>query len=314
VRRASRTSTIAASGVLQAAVVILGTCVLAGCGSVVRIAYNNGDVAVRMMANEYFDLQGEQADLFKTRLTRFHEWHRLEELPRYAQALDSAAARVQRGATRADVEWAFATVRARYQALASQAVDESVAVLVTLTPENIATLEKKFAARDRKFEKEYLSGDPSARAAARVDTISDRLEEWLGSISARQRQLIVDYVRTQPANQALRLADRKTRQQELVEILRREKNTRALRASLRAFFVDYEAQRGPEYARAWREWQERMVTLIAEILAMASPAQRDYAAARLTRYADDFRALADEGRERLPSGTRAAQETAHPGT
>lgn len=313
-RRTARARTIAATGVLRAAVVFLGTFVLAGCASVVRIAYNNSDVAVRMMANEYFDLQGEQADLFKVRLTRFHEWHRLEELPRYAQALDSAAIRVQRGATRVDVEWAFGTVRARYQALARQAVDESVAVLVTLAPGNIAALEKKFATSNRRFEKEYLSGDQPEREAARVGTISDRLEEWLGSISAQQRRLIADYVRTQPANQALRLADRKARQQELVEILRRERNASAMRASLRAFFVDYEAQRGAEYARAWREWQERMVTLIAEVLAVASPAQREYAAARLTRYADDFRALADEGRERLPSGTRAAQETARPGT
>ena len=313
-RRASRATALAAPGVLRAAVVLLGTFVLAGCASVVRIAYNNGDVAVRMMANEYFDLQGEQADLLKVRLTRFHEWHRLEELPRYAQALDSAALRVQRGATRADVAWAVATIRARYQALASQAVDESVAVLVTLTPDNIAALEKKFAASNRKFEKEYLSGDQSARQAARVEAISDRLEEWLGSISPQQRRLIADYVRTQPANQALRLADRKARQRELVEILRRERSAGALRASLRAFFVDYEAQRGAEYARAWHEWQERMVTLVADVLAAASPAQREYAAARLTRYADDFRALAEEGRERLPSGTRAAQEAAHPGT
>jgi hypothetical protein len=314
VTRAARARTIAAPRVLRAVALLLGACALAGCASVVRIAYNNSDVAVRMMANEYLDLQGEQADLFKVRLTRFHEWHRLEELPRYAQALDSAAMRVQRGATRADVEWAFATVRARYQALASQAVDESVAVLVTLTPENIATLEKKFVTSNRKFEKEYLSGDQAAREAARVETISDRLEEWLGSISTQQRHLIMDYVRTQPANQALRLADRKARQQELVEMLRRERNAGALRASLRAFFVDYEAQRGAEYARAWREWQERMVTLIADILAVASPAQREYAGARLTRYADDFRALAEEGRERLPSGTRAAHGTAHPGT
>jgi Family of unknown function (DUF6279) len=314
VRRTSRGRAIAASGVLRAAVVFLGTFLLAGCASVVRIAYNNSDVAVRMVANEYFDLQGEQADLFKVRFTRLHEWHRLEELPRYAQALDSAALRVQRGATRADVAWAVATIRARYQALASQAVDESVAVLVTLTPGNIAALETKFATSNRKFEKEYLSGDQSEREAARIDTISDRLEEWLGSISTQQRRLIADYVRTQPANQALRLADRKVRQQELVEILRQERNASALRASLRAFFVDYEAQRGAEYARAWREWQERLVTLIAEILAVASPSQREYAAARLTRYADDFRALAEEGRERLPSGTRAAQETAHPGT
>ena len=55
---------------------------VAGCASVVRIAYNNGDYAVRMLADDYFALNGGQVDAFNTRLARFHEWHRLEEIGR----------------------------------------------------------------------------------------------------------------------------------------------------------------------------------------------------------------------------------------
>lgn len=298
------------SGALLAAASLL----LVGCSSVVRIAYNNSDIAVRIMANEYLDLQGEQSDLFKARLARFHEWHRLEELPRYAQTLDSAAARVKRGATRADVEWAVAAIRERYRALAEQAVDESIPVLATLKPANYAALEKKLEAGNRKLTEELVEGEPAARDTARIDAITDRLEEWLGSVSAEQRRLIASYVRAHPANATLRLENRRARQRELVRMLRQEQNTLTLRTNLRAFFVDYDAQRSVAYARAWRDWQDRVVTLITELLAAATPAQREHAAARLARYADDFRALADEGRARLGSGTRAAQETAHPGT
>jgi len=286
---------------------------LAGCASVVRMAYNNGDIAVRMMANEYLDLQGNQAELFKVRLARLHEWHRLEELPRYAEAFDSAAARVTRGATREDVEWAVVTVSARYRALAGQAVDESIPVLVTLTPGNFTALEKKFEASNRKFTREHIDGAPAEREAARIEAISDRFEEWLGSVSAAQQRLIAEYVRAQPANQALRLADRKTRQRELLEILRWERDPAVMREKLHAFFVDYEARRDPAFVRASRQWQERVVTLVADILAVASPAQREYAAARLKRYAEDCRALADEGRGKLPPGTRAAETATQPG-
>jgi len=294
------------------ALVLVGA--LAGCASFVRVAYNNGDFALRMVANEYLDLQGRQTDVFKARFARLHEWHRLEELPRYAAALDSAAARIMRGATRDDVAWGVATIRERYRALAAQAVDEAVPVLATLTPDNLDALRKKFATSNRKFAEEHLAGDAAAREAARTDAIVARFEEWLGSVSEAQRRLIADYVRAQPANQALRLADRQARQRALVDLLAQEHDPAALREKLRAFFVDYEAQRGAEFARASREWQERVITLVARILEAASPGQREYAAARLTRYADDFRALADEGRRQQPSGTRAAQETAYPGT
>jgi Family of unknown function (DUF6279) len=294
--------------------VVAATVVLAGCSSVVRVAYNNGDIAVRMMADEYLDLQGEQATLFKARLVRFHEWHRLEELPRYAQVLDSAAARVRRGVTRADVEWAVAAIRERYRVLAMEAIDAAIPVLATLTPQNLVALDKKFAASNRKFADEYLTGTPAAREKARDDAIGARFDEWLGSVSAAQQRLIADYVRMHTGVQAMRLADREARQQELVSLLGREHDASVLRERLRAFFVDYEAQRSAEYARASRDWEERVITLVTDILQAASPAQRDYAAERLTRYADDFRALAEEGRKQLPSGTRAAQEAAHSGT
>jgi hypothetical protein len=295
-------------------IVVAATVVLAGCSSVVRVAYNNGDIAVRMMADEYLDLQGEQATLFKARLARFHEWHRLEELPRYAQVLDSAAVRVRRGVTRADVEWAVAAIRERYRALALQAIDAAIPVLATLTPQNLGALENKFAASNRKFADEYLMGDPAAREQARDDAISARFDEWLGSISATQQRLIADFARTQTGIQALRLAERKARQQELVDLLRGQHDAAVLRERLRALFVDYEAQRSADYARASREWEERAIALVTDVLQAASPAQREYAADRLTRYADDFRALAEEGRKHPPSGTRAAQAAAHPGT
>jgi len=288
--------------------------VLAGCASFVRVAYNNGDFALQMVANEYLDLQGRQTDVFKVRFARLHEWHRLEELPRYADALDGAAARIRRGATRDDVTWAVATVRERYRVLAAQAVDESIPVLVTLTPGNLDALKKKFEASNRKFSEEYLAGDAAARESARTDAIVARFEEWLGSVSGLQRRLIADYVRTQAANQALRLADRKARQQELVDLLERERDPSALREKLRAFFVDYEANRGAGSARVSREWQSRVITLVADVLGAASTTQREYAAARLTRYAEDFRALAAEGHEKPGSGTRAARNTLHPGT
>ena len=308
--RTRRVSALGVYGVLLAAVIA----VLAGCGSVVRVAYNNGDIALRVMANDYLDLRGEQTDLFKARFARLHEWHRLEELPRYARVLDSAAARVMRGATRDDVVWAVAIARERYRTFAAQAVDESIPVLMTLTPDNLVALEKKFEASNRKFIEEYLTGDPTVRQSARIDAISARFEEWLGGVSDPQQRLIADYVRTHPADRALRLADRKARQRELVDLLGAQRNPAALRESLRAFFVDYEAQRSVEYARASREWQEGVVTLVTRVLEAASPAQRKYAAARLRSYAEDFRALAGEGREKYPSGTRAAQEAAHPGT
>jgi len=289
---------------LARALCVVALAALAGCGSVVRVAYNNGDFALRMVANDYFDLQGEQVALFKARFARLHEWHRREELPRYAAALESAAQRVARGITAEDVAWAIDTARARYRALAAQAIDESLPLLATLTPANFAALDRKLESANRKFVDEYLAVEGTAGENARAESMAGRFEEWLGRVSAEQRRLVAAFVRAQqPRHHALRLEDRKVRQGEFVQALHERGDAYLLRERLRAVFLDYESRRAPEYARSSAEWQERLAGLIVAVVGVATREQREHAAARMLRYATDFRALAVEG---LAHGTRAA--------
>lgn len=278
------------------ALCLVAAAALAGCGSVVRVAYNNGDFALRMVANDYFELHGEQVALFNARFARLHEWHRGEELPRYAAALESAAQRVAHGVTPEDVGWAIDTVRARYRALVARAIDESLPVLATLTPENLGALDRKLESSNRKYAREYLSADAAANERARAESIAGRFDDWLGSVSAEQRRLIAAFVRAQPRHLALRFEDRKVRQRELVAALRERGDPAQLRDRLRALFLDYESRRDADYARSASEWQARLAGLIVAVGATATREQREHAAARLLRYAADFRALAVEGR------------------
>src|SRR2546423_10712058 len=128
---------------------------VAGCAGVVRVAYNNSDFALRMMADRYFDLQSEQEDYLQKQLAHFHEWHRREELPIYARTLSGAADRIKRGVQREDVAWAVGEVRERYRALLVQAIEDGGPVLATLKAENLQALEKKLAADNAKFANEY---------------------------------------------------------------------------------------------------------------------------------------------------------------
>ncbi|MCZ7566824.1 MAG: DUF6279 family lipoprotein [Burkholderiales bacterium] len=283
---------------------VVAVVALAGCGSVVRIAYNNGDFALRMVADDYLDLRAEQARLLDASLARLHAWHRREELPRYAAALEDAAERVARGVTAEDIVWATDTVRARYRALVARAIDESLPLAAALTPDNLSALERKLASGNRKYAAEYLSADAAAAQRARADAIAGRVEEWLGQVSAEQRRLIAAYVQAQPQHLALRFEDRKARQREFVRTLGERALPARQRDRLRALFLDYESGRTAAYARSSAEWQRRLADLVLDIAASATREQRDHAADRLRRYAVDFRLLAAE--KAVDSGQWAA--------
>lgn len=289
-------------------VVVAVLALLAGCGGVVRVAYNNGDVALRYMAHDYFDLHGSQADVLKVQLERFHAWHRREELPRYAAAFHSVAERLQKGLSRDDVTWAIATVRTRYGVLAEHGVDEAIPVLATLTPHNIAALEKKQADGNAKFVREYMSVDEAQRQRARTKALAKRFEEWLGDLTEEQNRLVAAFVRGQPRLGEMRFENRKRRQKELVALLSQHRDAAALAASLRDYLIDWERDRSPELARMSREWEDGLVTLIVDMDRTLTPAQRTHAVNRFARYANDFSVLAREGRP--PAGAQAALQEA----
>jgi hypothetical protein len=287
-------------------IVLAAAALLAGCGTVMRVVYNNGDFALRVMANEYFDTSGDQSDILKAQLARFHEWHRREELPAYARIFQSAAERTARGLTQEDVTWAIVAVRERYRMVVAQAAEDGAPVVASLKAENYVALERKFADVNAKFTKDYLAGDQAKRDRARAKWFEERIEWFVGDLSEAQVALIQRFVQSQPRMNEVRLADRKRRQQEFVALIRKYQASPELAERMRDFFTHWERDRGAEHAKLAREWEGRLVQLVVELDGTLSPQQRAHLVGRFEMLAEDCRVLARQGRP--AAETRAAAE------
>jgi hypothetical protein len=289
---------------LRTLVLLAAALALAGCGTVVRLAYNNADYALRVAAHEWFDLHGEQSDLMRVGIEDFHAWHRRYELPAYARLFDEAADRVARGLAREDVQWAIDAVRARYRVLAEQAVEEIAPVAATFTPANYAALERKMAEGNDKLRKDFATVDPAKRERARFKTVAGRFEEWIGPLTAEQTELVRTFVRDGAAMVPAMVDDRRRRQRELVRLLEEYRTSPTLRAKLTAYVLDVERGRGAEYARLAKAREAELVRLVLDLDRTLTPKQRDHAVAKLRRYADDFTQLARQGRGDAPGSVR----------
>jgi Family of unknown function (DUF6279) len=286
--------------------VLAAVAALAGCGTVMRVVYNNGDFALRVMANEYFDTNGDQEAILKAQLARFHEWHRREELPAYSQLFQSAAERAARGLGAEDVTWAIASVRERYRQVVAQAAEDGAPVIATFKPDNYAALDRKFAEVNAKFTKDYLAGDQAKRDRARAKWFEERAEWFVGDLTEQQVAIIHRFVQSQPRMNEVRLADRKRRQQAFVALIRQYQSSPQLAERMREFFVHWERDRGPEHARLARDWEGRLSQLVVELDRTLTVEQRAKLVGRFESLAEDSRVLARQGRP--PVETRAAAE------
>jgi hypothetical protein len=273
------------------------TLILAGCAGMTRLAYNNADIILRKMANDYFDLDAVQGDELKVRMRRFHQWHRANELPQYVAFLRTAERRFQKGMTDEDVAWGMSTARARFRALAAKAVEEAAPLLAGLSQEQITVLDRKLAENNAKYVRENLPADERKRMRVRSRRMAESLRQWTGDLTRDQEARIERFVRAHDRFAALRFEDRLRGQREAIALLRKRLPAKELAPRLTQHFLDPDARRSDEYRREEKRWEADFGRLLAELAGTLSPEQRAHVVKRIESYADDFALLAGAARE-----------------
>jgi hypothetical protein len=275
---------------LRAVVALLALLALAACSST-QLVYDNGAMLMRWRATSYLDVHGGQAKDLELRIERFLAWHRATALPQYARLAESCARRVERGLSRADLEWGYDAFRAQLDESLRFAAREIAPLMDSLTPEQIAHLEQRIADDNREFAEDELDGDDAARRKRRMERNVTRLEEWFGPLSAAQRAAVRRYSESAPPTAALRAGDRVRRQAVLLEIVR----THTAQRRLADWAAGWDQGRAPDYAAASRGQREAYYDMLLAIDRTLSPEQRATAAARFRRFAQEFQLLAKAG-------------------
>jgi hypothetical protein len=260
---------------------------LAGC-SATELAYNNADTLIRWQAGRYLDLKNSQTEEFNARLAAFLVWHRSAALPQYARLAGEAGARLERGASLADMVWGYDAIRQQAREGLRRAGADTGDFLDRLTPAQIENLERRFAEDNGKFAREWLEGTPEEQRARRLKRLTHTLEDWLGELSDAQRERVRQFNEVAPLNGEMRDRERRRRQAELLAMLRARESARRLAD----WAAEWDRGRDPAFARANREFTDGLLAMLADLERTLSPRQRTLAVARMREHARDFQLLA----------------------
>ena len=263
---------------------------LSGC-SVVTVAYNNVDMAIRWVVSDYFDFNTHQQVQFDRDLQRVHAWHRREELPKYAMLCAETAKRVEAGLKPVDLDWMDNAMEARREALMHYVAGDLAGVLGTMEPTQFSIMDTKFAKENAKFRKEHLDGTSEALEKKRVKRSLERIEDWVGTLEPNQKERVTAMVKTFPQSAEHRYAHRATRQKMLRELLETRLPKDKLEEGLRQWLTDWGNGRSTEHERVWAQWVKQLRQLMLELDAMLTPKQRLHLTQKLHGYAKDFTLL-----------------------
>jgi ribosomal protein S13 len=270
---------------------------LIGC-SALRLGYSNGESVVYWWLDGYVDLEPDQKPWVRDRIKNLFAWHRKTQLQDYAQLFAQTQQRLQKNTpvTAAEIMDRYGIIRQRSVAVIDKALPDLTDLAMELEPEQLVRLEKKFASNNDSYRKDYLQGDIERRQEARFKKVMKQAEYWFGNFSPEQEKQIRALSDARPLNNELWMAERMERQKQLLATLKKIQTENVakdaamgmLREHSKSMFEFVTYKEHKDFFDASREGMAKMV---AEMINLATPAQRQHAIGRFQKLIEDCNAL-----------------------
>jgi hypothetical protein len=193
---------------------------LAAC-SAVKLGYHNLANVTYWWLDSYIDLDDEQATRVREDLARLHLWHRTQELPRLARMLRKMEELAPGDITPSQACQFVTQLRERFNVTATRAEPEAITLAISLSPEQLRHLERKYARNNAEFRKEWVRPDPAEVAEKRYKLFLDRTESVYGGLHEKQRTVLRRQLEQSTFDGQRVLAERMRRQQDALQVLRK---------------------------------------------------------------------------------------------
>ena len=280
------------------ALAALALALLQGC-SAIKLAYGNLPEVAYWWVDSYVDLNDTQTPRVRDELSRLHQWHRVNELPRIAELLQRVQKLAPADTTPETVCALFADIRQRTDAVLAQVEPAAVTLAQSVNSAQITHLEGKYAKNNLEWRDEWVRGTLAERRARRLKSAMERAEQFYGTLEERQLAVLRASIERTDFDPDLSQGERLRRQQDLMQTLRRvgadapapRATTAQATVLLRAYLDRSINSPNPAY----RAYIERATLegcrTVAQLHNATTPEQRERARRRLAAYERDAREL-----------------------
>ncbi|WP_460117236.1 DUF6279 family lipoprotein [Pseudomonas sp. S2_C03] len=272
------------------AVIITFSLALGAC-SRVGLAYRNLDVIIPWTLSDYLDMNGEQKGWFNERLKAHLSWHCTTQLPGYLDWLDRLQGMV---ATNQVTDAALQTrTQEAKQAIAQTAREitpSAVELLRGLDDKQVAEMNEAFAKDLRKRQQEYLKPPLDQQIKERSERMEKRLNDWLGPISPTQQQRVVTWSNALGDQNTQWIANRAHWQKQFSAAVAQRQSPQ-FPQRIETLLVNRESLWTADYRKAYADTEAQARSLIVDLMAESTPAQRQRLQKKIEGVRKDFNEL-----------------------
>lgn len=270
--------------------VSLAGVVLTGC-SLFTTAYNQMPTLAYWRLDSALSLTAEQQPWVRDGLATLHEWHRRDQLPRYADTLQSWQVLAQGTLSPTQVCQQLDTL----QTMASELFEQSLPLLgrlaASLSDDQLRSLQRYQSKQNAEFERDFVSSKQPVTPEREKRSVR-RTEMLYGSLEDGQRDWLMQSLADGGFDAARTLAERQRRQADVLEAIRQIRSGASAKPVLRALWARTQRSPDPAYLAYASRWRAQGCIQFAELHNLMSPAQKAYAVVKLGDFERDFTTLA----------------------
>jgi|GEM_PF-858859 len=271
-------------------------------GCTISATYNNLDRLARWQIADYVDFDDRQDGYFRAELDRLLHWHRVSELPVYADRLDRLTGEINQEFTEPALQAMVQDVTTWAERIEAEAMSMTVELMLSLTDAQVAELPANLEQANEEFVEEELDVELSEARENWAESMQDGAKYFLGSLTREQRDYLqAQSLRYQP-EQLLWVEYRRRWQAAFLQALAGRGDASGFDARYRRLVEERKTFWSPEFTAVSKsnDALRRDVTLM--MLRTATDQQRKRMTERLSGFSEDFRALAADAQSPGPTG------------
>lgn len=264
---------------------------LLGACSRVGLAYRNLDVIIPWNLNDYLDMNSEQKSWFNQRLQQHLSWHCTTQLPGYLDWLDRLQLMVQNNQV-SDLGLQERTREAK-QAIAEtarQITPSAVELLQGLNDQQVKEMNSAFAKDLQEHQEQYLKPPLAQQIEQRSQRMSKRLNAWLGPLSPSQQQRVEQWSSSLGEQNQQWIANRAHWQAQFSAAVEQRQNS-DFPQRIEQLLVHRESVWTPDYRQAYAHTEQAARSLLVDLMAQSTPAQRQRLLKKIDGVRKDFAEL-----------------------
>ncbi|QEN46712.1 DUF6279 family lipoprotein [Pseudomonas protegens] len=264
---------------------------LLGACSRVGLAYRNLDVIIPWNLNDYLDMNSEQKSWFNHRLQQHLSWHCTTQLPGYLDWLDRLQLMVQNN--QVSDQGLQERTREAKQAIAEtaqQITPSAVELLQGLNDQQVKEMNSAFAKDLQEHQEQYLKPPLAQQIEQRSQRMSKRLNAWLGPLSPSQQQRVEQWSSSLGEQNQQWIANRAHWQAQFSAAVEQRQNS-DFPQRIEQLLVHRESVWTPDYRQAYAHTEQAARSLLVDLMAQSTPAQRQRLLKKIDGVRKDFAEL-----------------------